>query len=60
MRRGYTVHVSEEARRDWEAGRKLKGQKAKKDCPSCNIKRDIATANDAAATGCEPTKEGGK
>jgi len=44
MKEGYTVHVSDEAKRRHE--KQPKAIKRKKDCPSCEIKAEVININD--------------
>jgi len=44
MNQGYTVYVSDEAKRKHEKRPKL--AKRKKDCPSCEIKAEIVSVRD--------------
>jgi len=44
MKQGYTVYVSDEAKREHE--KQPKPIKRKKDCPSCEIKTETISVNE--------------
>ena len=55
MKKGYTVCVSEEARKEHE--NRPKPARRKKDCPSCNIMAGVADVNKNVKNE-KPAKEG--